>query len=110
MKKQEEIKSEIEAGIENCTICSHHTSLFRGYVSRRCEGVYAPYNGRFGVGYTLRSPNWKSSVYSHVTYFIVIPPDIAAQRRAQRDAYISKIKNSPQPASVGEKPSNFFRA
>jgi hypothetical protein len=46
-----------------------HTSLFRGYVSRKGGGVVKPYSGRFGVGYVLLSPYCGSTRYSHITYY-----------------------------------------
>lgn len=49
----------------------HHTALFRGYVSRKApEGIKEPYNGRYGKGYTVRKPNWNSTQYSIVEYWI----------------------------------------
>lgn len=47
-----------------------HTSLCRGYVSRKSEGVVDKYVGKFGQGFTLRSPNFESTRYCHITYFV----------------------------------------
>lgn len=48
-----------------------HTSLARGYVSRKCPGGYIEkYKGRFGEGYKLLTPNYTSTRYCFVTYFI----------------------------------------
>lgn len=48
----------------------HHTSLFRGYVSRKNPPDPIPYKGRFGEGYKLERPNYNSTTYSFVTYYI----------------------------------------
>ena len=48
----------------------HHKSLHQGYVSRKKDGVILPYNGRFGEGYMLFSPNFDSSRFCFVTYYI----------------------------------------
>ena len=50
----------------------HHTATIRGYVSRRLsEPLYEEYNGRFGKGFRELIPNWDSSQYSYVRYWIV---------------------------------------
>lgn len=63
MKTLEEIK-------ENCKL--HHTALCRGYVSRKsnAEPVIEEYSGRFGRGYKVYSPNWRSTEYCYVSYYI----------------------------------------
>lgn len=47
-----------------------HTSRCAGYVSRKIEGVIAPYSGKFGKGYKLLSPAYDSTRYCFVTYFL----------------------------------------
>ena len=58
--------------IEDCIM--HHTSLTRGYVSRKplkkSTNPFTPYKGRFGEGFTRLSPNWSSTQYSFITYYI----------------------------------------
>ena len=49
-----------------------HTSLFRGYVSRVDGPDVVPYKGRFGEGYALLSPNWDSTNYSYITYYVLL--------------------------------------
>ena len=49
-----------------------HTSLFRGYVSRVDDPSVVPYKGRFGEGYALLSPNWDSTNYSYITYYVLL--------------------------------------
>lgn len=50
----------------------HHTSLFRGYVSRKGsdQDEPKPYKGKFGRGYIVDSCNYNSTNYSFRTYFI----------------------------------------
>jgi len=48
-----------------------HTSLKRGYVSRKNpEGLKVPYNGRFGKGIKILNPNWGSTRYCFVAYYL----------------------------------------
>ena len=56
----------------------HHTSYCRRYVSRRKEnpeepgtlGYYEKYSGKFGEGFREFLPNWASSQFSYVVYWI----------------------------------------
>ena len=49
----------------------HHTSLERGYVSRKNnDGILMPYKGKFGKGYKLYTSNLNSTRYCYVTYYI----------------------------------------
>ena len=49
----------------------HHTAYFAGYVSRKCpKGIKEPYYGKFGKGYTIKKPNWNSSRFSFIEYWI----------------------------------------
>lgn len=48
-----------------------HTSYVREYVSRVEEPVVREYNGRFGRGFALLSPNWDSTRYSRITYYVI---------------------------------------
>lgn len=48
----------------------HHTARARGYVSRKCEGIVQPYNGRFGCGYKVLRPAYDSTTYCYVDYYI----------------------------------------
>lgn len=47
-----------------------HTSYFRGYVSRVKGTIVGNYKGKFGEGYQVLKPNWQSTRYSFVTYYI----------------------------------------
>lgn len=51
----------------------HHESTFKGYISRKLsvdELPVLPYKGKFGVGFKVLLPNWESTKYSRVKYFI----------------------------------------
>lgn len=55
----------------------HHESTFRGYISRKIsadELPVLPYKGKFGTGFKVLLPNWKSTNYSRVKYFIYKEP------------------------------------
>lgn len=54
--------------IDGCTY--HHSALKAGYVSRKSDGYVTSYRGRFGTGYLVHKPNWKSSNYHIVDYYI----------------------------------------
>ncbi len=63
----QELKQLLKSG----EITEHHTSMTRGYVSRKNgETEPAIYNGKFGKGYTTFSPNFDSTRYCFVTYYI----------------------------------------
>lgn len=57
-----------------------HTSLKQGYVSRVAPnpehsttlGRYKPYSGRFGTGFIELTPNWRSTRYCFVSYWIEV--------------------------------------
>ena len=49
----------------------HHISLARGYVSRKnVDGIIVPYNGKFGKGIKVSLPNFNSTRYHFVAYYI----------------------------------------
>lgn len=56
--------------VANGTVTRSHTALTRGYVSRKTEGYVESYEGKFGKGYKHYEPNWDSSRYCNVTYYI----------------------------------------
>jgi len=66
MKTTQDLKNQLLA--EGLT--ESHTSYFRGYVSRKSSGEIVPYKGRFGEGKALLTPNWQSSQYSYITYYL----------------------------------------
>ncbi len=61
---------ELNQKVENGEIKLHHTSLTRGYVSRKTDGHVYEYSGKFGKGYKHYSPNFESTRYCYVTYYI----------------------------------------
>ena len=60
----------LEAKVASGELTKLHTALVREYVSRKTGSVVRPYKGRFGTGYAVLSPNWDSSRYSFITYYI----------------------------------------
>lgn len=48
----------------------HHHALARGYVSRKHDPQILPYNGRFGKGYKVVAPNYNSTRYCWVLYYV----------------------------------------
>ena len=49
----------------------HHTALQRGYCSRKSNGFVEPYAGRFGVGFKVHKPNFSSSAYHYIDYYVM---------------------------------------
>lgn len=47
-----------------------HTSMIKGYVSRRKYGEVYKYSGRFGTGYVTISPSRDSTNFCYISYFI----------------------------------------
>ena len=49
----------------------HHTSLKSGYISRKLkDGIIEKYDGRFGTGYTIKKPNFESTKYYFISYYV----------------------------------------
>ena len=51
----------------------HHTGSARGYVSRKAniDSLKAKkYDGKFGKGYTVKTPRWDTTQYVNVEYWI----------------------------------------
>lgn len=48
----------------------HHAALHRGYVSRKIAGYASEYKGRFGEGIIVYRPNFNSTRYCIVEYYI----------------------------------------
>jgi len=70
MKTIDEIESAVAAG----QLRAVKTAMWRGYVSRKGKVTAAhPYRGRYGVGYCVYRPNWESTRYSFVTYYVEVP-------------------------------------
>lgn len=49
----------------------HHTSLARGYVSRRGTGRMEAYRGRFGIGVTYHAPSHNMTSYHPISYYVL---------------------------------------
>lgn len=49
----------------------HHTALSRGYISRKLKnGIVEAYNGRFGEGFAVLKPNYESTRYHFISYYV----------------------------------------
>ena len=49
----------------------HHTAMKSGYISRKSkDGIIEEYNGRFGKGFTVSKPNFESTRYYFISYYI----------------------------------------
>jgi hypothetical protein len=62
---------EIEKAVQEGTLRSIGPSMWRGYVSRKGKVSTAyPYKGKYGSGYCVYRPNWESTRYSFITYYV----------------------------------------
>ena len=61
-------KQEIETMIAGRKL--HHSALRQGYVSRKIAGTASVYKGRFGEGIIILRPNFNSTRYCIVEYYI----------------------------------------
>ncbi len=61
---------QINAAVSTGALTRLHTALTRGYVSRKSEGRVQPYEGRFGKGFAVYTPNWDSTGVCYVTYYV----------------------------------------
>jgi len=58
--------------IENPSFTTR-TARYRNYVSRKstpADRRATPYKGRYGTGYTVLVPNWDSTQYCTIVYYI----------------------------------------
>jgi len=70
--------NDYQEGAGNCDdyqmfrlVIKHHSSLTRGYVSRKnSKGESMHYVGRFGKGVKVFTPNFNSTRYCYVTYYV----------------------------------------
>ena len=62
----------IEKAVAQGTLKRVKTSMYRGYVSRKTKGHVAPYKGKYGSGFCVYRPNWESTRYSFVTYYVQV--------------------------------------
>lgn len=61
---------DIQAKVASGELTKLHTSKICVYVSRKSGAYVRPYKGKFGTGYAVLAPNWESSRYSYITYYI----------------------------------------
>ena len=48
----------------------HHSALQRGYISRKLECVIENYSGKFGSGFKVLYPNYNSTRFVTIQYYI----------------------------------------
>jgi hypothetical protein len=62
---------DIEKAVQEGNLKSIGPSMWRGYVSRKGKVTAAhPYKGKYGIGYCVYRPNWESTRYSYITYYV----------------------------------------
>lgn len=61
----------ISDGDEVIPLGYHHTSLCKGYVSTKSNGIVEGYSGRFGVGVSVKEHNSRSNRYCYISYYIL---------------------------------------
>jgi len=64
---------QIQAAVTDGKLKAVRTSMWRGYVSRKTNGNAASYKGKYGSGYCVYRPNWDSTRYSFITYYVEVP-------------------------------------
>lgn len=47
-----------------------HSAIQRVYCKRTVEGFVEKYEGRFGSGFKIHKPYWKSSAYHRIEYWL----------------------------------------
>lgn len=52
----------------------HHSALEKGYVSRKLECIIEKYSGKFGTGFKVLYPNYRSTRYVVIQYYIYEEP------------------------------------
>lgn len=71
MKTIDEINQAVTSG----ALKKIKTSMWRGYVSRKGKATAAhPYKGKYGSGFCVYSPNYDSTRYSFITYYVEVKP------------------------------------
>lgn len=70
-------RNELENMIKQGIIKQSHTSFIKYYVSRKIENLPQPqpYKGKFGKGFIVLNPCYKSTRYSYITYYIFVKGD-----------------------------------
>ena len=61
---------DLDAIVADGALTELYTAYVRTYVSRKSGEIVRPYKGKFGEGFALLSPNWDSSRYSYITYYV----------------------------------------
>lgn len=61
----------ISDGEEVIPLEYHHTSLCRGYVSTKSNGIVEGYSGKFGIGVSVKEHNSRSKQYCYISYYVL---------------------------------------
>ncbi len=61
-----------KVGIHYVVYAYSHSSMSKGYVRKNATYTPAPYKGRFGVGFTVKSNNSSSTRYCYITYYVEV--------------------------------------
>lgn len=62
----------IQLAVQAGSLKAVKTAMYRGYVSRKIAGYVSTYKGKYGSGYCVYRPNWGSTRYSYVTYYVQV--------------------------------------
>lgn len=52
----------------------HHSAMAKGYVSRKLECIIEDYSGKYGKGFKVLYPNYRSTRYVIIQYYIQEEP------------------------------------
>lgn len=66
----ESIRKAVFDAFKNCGFICHKEAWTTGYIPRKRWGDYNEYHGRYGDGFTIDVPSYKSSRYHHRYYMI----------------------------------------
>ena len=61
-----------KVGAETKVYTYSHSSMTSGYIRKNANYNPQPYEGRFGVGFTVKSNNYASTRYAYITYYIEV--------------------------------------
>ena len=62
----------IQLAVQAGSLKTVKTAMYRGYVSRKTNGHVSTYKGKYGSGFCVYRPNWGSTRYSYVTYYVQV--------------------------------------
>ncbi len=68
----------------------HHSAHRKGYESRRGNGHVERYAGKFGKGFVLVTPNWDSTRYVNITYYIEVKKETKRKKKKKNKVKLLK--------------------